>query len=77
MWNIYFANLDPSTQIRLKQILNTYKKEHKSTLLISSHDLQHTVEVCNRIVLLDKGKIVKDTPTTENTLQELEQFFGG
>lgn len=72
-----FANLDPSTQIRLKQILNTYKKEHKSTLLISSHDLQHTVEVCNRIVLLDKGKIVKDTPTTENTLQELEQFFGG
>lgn len=71
-----FANLDPRTQIRLKQVFKEYLAVHKTTLLISSHDLLHTVEVCHRIVLLDKGKVVKDTPTTETTLQELEQFFG-
>lgn len=72
-----FANLDPRTQIRLKQLFKEYIKTHQTTLLISSHDLLHTVEVCDRIVLLDKGKIIKDTPTTETTLQELEQYFGG
>lgn len=72
-----FANLDPRTQIRLKQLFKEYIETHQTTLLISSHDLLHTVEVCERIVLLDKGKVIKDTPTTETTLQELEQFFGG
>ena len=72
-----FANLDPSTQIRLKQFLKNYIETKQTTLLISSHDLQHTVDVCDRIVLLDKGVVVKDTPTTETTLQELEVFFAG
>lgn len=72
-----FANLDPSTQIRLKQFLKNYIETYQTTLLISSHDLQHTVDVCDRIVLLDKGIIVKDTPTTETTLKELEVFFAG
>lgn len=72
-----FANLDPSTQIRLKQFLKDYIETQHTTLLISSHDLQHTVDVCERIVLLDKGIVIKDTPTTETTLQELEIFFAG
>lgn len=72
-----FANLDPSTQIRLKQFFKNYIETQQTTLLISSHDLQHTVDVCERIVLLDKGIVVKDTPTTETTLQELERFFAG
>lgn len=72
-----FANLDPSTQIRLKQFLKNYIETNQTTLLISSHDLQHTVDLCDRIVLLDKGIIVKDTPTTETTLKELEVFFAG
>ena len=45
------------------------------TFLISSHDLAHTTEVSNRIVLLDKGELVKDIITTPETLQELEDFF--
>ena len=45
------------------------------TVLVSSHDLQHTVEVCNRIVALNKGEVVKDIQTSEETLQELEAFF--
>ncbi len=70
-----FANLDPTTVSRLKRILKEIASDSGRTLLVSSHDLQHTVEVCKRIVVLEKGKIVKDTPTTTETLMELETFF--
>lgn len=67
-----FANLDPSTQIRLKNML---KSESKLTTLISSHDLNHVTDVCNRIILLEKGKIIKDFMTNDSSLAELEQYF--
>jgi len=70
-----FANLDPTTQIRLKKILKKINAESHSTLLISSHDLGHITEVCERIVVLNKGGIIKDLKTSDETLKELEQFF--
>jgi ABC-2 type transport system ATP-binding protein len=70
-----FANLDPTTQIRLKKLLNDLTKESKSTVLISSHDLGHITEVCDRIVVLDKGDVVKDIKTSAATLKELETYF--
>ncbi len=45
------------------------------TLLISSHDLSHITEVCERIVVLNKGTVVKDIQTSEKTLKELESYF--
>jgi ABC-2 type transport system ATP-binding protein len=70
-----FNSLDPSSQIRLKNMLNTLKKEKQVTMLISSHDLNHVTEVCDRIAILEKGVIVKDIHTTESTLEELESYF--
>lgn len=70
-----FANLDPSTQIRLKKIIGTYRDNPAVTMLISSHDLAHVTEVCQRIVVLNKGHIVKDIRTSEHTLKDLEGFF--
>jgi len=70
-----FANLDPSSQIRLKNLLKGLHYQKNMTLLISSHDLSHVIEVCERIVILEKGEIVQDMQTTENTLQELEAYF--
>ncbi|MEZ5197752.1 MAG: ABC transporter ATP-binding protein [Bacteroidales bacterium] len=70
-----FNGLDPSTQIRLKNMLNTLKKENGMTMLISSHDLKHVTEVCDRITILEKGKIIHDIKTSENTLKELERYF--
>ena len=69
-----FANLDPSSQIRLKNLLKDLKRQGM-TMLISSHDLSHVIEVCDRIVLLEKGKVVEDMKTDENTLQQLESYF--
>ena len=70
-----FANLDPTTQIRLKKILKKINEESSSTFLISSHDLGHITEVCERIVVLNKGEVIKDLKTSGKTLKELEQFF--
>ncbi|ALR32275.1 ATP-binding protein [Chryseobacterium sp. IHB B 17019] len=70
-----FANLDPSTQIKLKNLIKELSKQDGVTFLISSHDLSHTTEVCNRIVVVNKGLLVKDILTTPETLKDLEQYF--
>jgi len=69
-----FNGLDPSTQIRLIQRLNKLKKDGV-TMLISSHDLNHVTEVCDRIVVLHQGNIAYDLETNENTLKQLEKYF--
>ena len=71
-----FANLDPTTQIRLKQIIKELSEQQDVTVLVSSHDLIHVTEVCERIVVLNKGEVVRDIETSTETLKELEVFFG-
>lgn len=72
-----FANLDPTTQIRLKKIIKELSAQKSVTVLISSHDLMHVTDVCERVVVLDKGQVVKDIYTSEATLKELELYFEG
>lgn len=70
-----FANLDPTTQFRLKKIIKDLADDKQTTVLVSSHDLAHTTEVSNRIVAMHKGEVVKDIYTSAETLAELEAFF--
>lgn len=70
-----FANLDPGSQIRLKSMLRTLNEEHGTTLILSSHDLAHVTDVCERIAVLEEGRIVKDMQTSSATLHELHRFF--
>lgn len=70
-----FNGLDPSTQIRLKNLLRELQIDRQVTMLISSHDLNHVTEVCDRIAILEKGIIVHDLKTSDNTLKELESYF--
>ena len=72
-----FANLDPSTQIRLKKIIKQLADDPNTTVLVSSHDLQHVTEVTQRVVLLEKGKVVMDKEKTAGTFAELENYFKG
>src|ERR1700742_1440588 len=51
-----FANLDPSSQMRLVRMLKEI--QHKVTVLVSSHDLNHITDVCDRILLMEKGRII-------------------
>jgi ABC-2 type transport system ATP-binding protein len=72
-----FANLDPSSQYQLRGIIKNFANAKQKTILISSHDLDHVTDVCSRIVILEKGKVIRDVAKTESTLAELEEFFTG
>jgi ABC-2 type transport system ATP-binding protein len=69
-----FANLDPGSRSWLKTKL---KKLHAEgvTIIVSSHDLNHITEICGRILLLEDGRTIRDTQTSRETLQELENYF--
>ena len=71
-----FNFLDPSSQNILKNMLTDYAKESGATILVSSHNLQHTVEISTRIALMEHGTIVKDLPNDNSSAaQELEDYF--
>lgn len=70
-----FANIDPTTQIRLKNLLKNLGDKNSMTTIVSSHDLNHVTDVCQRILLMEKGQIIKDIHTDVNTLAELESYF--
>ncbi len=70
-----FSNLDPTSQYRLRQIVKDFQQKNSCTFLISSHDLNHVAEVCGRIVILEKGKVVDDVTTSDETMMKLESYF--
>ncbi len=71
-----FNFLDPSSQNVLKHVLQDYSQQTGATILVSSHNLQHTVDISTRIVLLEEGRIIRDLPNTEGSArEELEQYF--
>ena len=71
-----FNFLDPSSQALIKHILKKYNEEYKATVIISSHNLNHTVDVCPRIALLEHGIILRDIFNDNNSAeQELEDYF--
>jgi len=59
IWDEPFSGLDPRSQEYLKQLLEQYKQEQQATIIISSHDLNHVAEICDRVVILDEGRIVR------------------
>ena len=71
-----FNFLDPSSQSIIKHILKDYSQQTGATILISSHNLNHTTDICPRIALLEDGKIIRDIDNVDNSAEkELEAYF--
>ena len=70
-----FANLDPSSQIRLIKILQEFNVDQKTTIIVSSHDLNHIAKLSTRILLMHKGEMIKDISVSTDTLDELVDYF--
>lgn len=70
-----FNALDPTSQMVLKNLIIDYHSSHDAITLVSSHDLNHITALCTRIVLMEKGNLIKDTVVDENTLSDLQQYF--
>lgn len=73
-----FENLDPSSQVRLKKLIDQEKVKNSTTFIISSHDLAHVTEICDRIVLLEKGKVIRDLKGEKSEMTRvLHEYFMG
>ena len=71
-----FNFLDPSSQNTLKHVLTEYNKRTGATILVSSHNLAHTIDISTRIALLEKGHIVRDLANADGSARaELENYF--
>ncbi|MCK6562063.1 ABC transporter ATP-binding protein [candidate division KSB1 bacterium] len=70
-----FPHLDPTTVLRLLRMLKDFHLQQQATVLISSHDLNHVTEVCERIAILEKGVIIHDLQRDDATLATLQAYF--
>lgn len=72
-----FNFLDPSSQNSLKHILKDYNTQSGATVIVSSHNLAHTIDISERIALLENGRIIKDLSNHGGCARnELEEYFG-
>lgn len=71
-----FNFLDPSSQLAIKSLLTTYNKEHGATIIVSSHNLTHTIDICTRVTLLEHGRIIRDySKDYADMTSEIENYF--
>ena len=71
-----FNFLDPSSQSIIKHMLKEYNQQTGATILVSSHNLNHTVDVCPRIALMEQGHIIRDIDNHDGSAEkELEDYF--
>lgn len=71
-----FNFLDPSSQGAMKHLLTQYNRETGATILVSSHNLQHTVDISPRIALMESGHIIRSIDNQNGEAKaELENYF--
>ena len=71
-----FNFLDPTSQNTLKRIIEDYNRQTGATVIVSSHNLTHTVDISTRILLMEHGEIKRDiTNVDEQSVKELNDYF--
>jgi ABC-2 type transport system ATP-binding protein len=70
-----FANLDPTTQLRLVDMIKQMAADKSMCIIVSSHDINHIAEVSSRILLMEKGSIIKDFAGGDTAYDELVEYF--
>lgn len=72
-----FNYLDPSSQITIARLIEHTCKDFGTTVILSSHNLSFVADISTRILLLEKGVIVKDLHNTAGAAKaELNEYFG-
>ena len=67
------SGLDPKQLIEIRKIITNIGQE--KTILLSSHIIQEIKAVCNRIIMIDKGKIIIDKTLNEFEGEIEEKFL--
>ena len=71
-----FNFLDPTSQNLLKKMIESYNRETGATVIISSHNLTHTVDISTRILLMEHGELKRDIVNIDDeSIKELNEYF--
>jgi ABC-2 type transport system ATP-binding protein len=70
-----FNFLDPSSQIEIRDMILKLNKELQTTVLISSHNLNYTTEISDRLKKKKKGLILIDKSNSPEVIEELNNYF--
>lgn len=57
------TGLDPNQLVQIRNLIKEVGKE--KTVLLSTHIMQEVEEMCSRVIIINKGEIVLDSPTSE------------
>lgn len=64
------ASLDPEIAVKVREFLKKQKEKYKVSMLFTSHNMSEVEEMCDRVIILNHGKIVaEDTP--ENLVRKI------
>ncbi len=75
------SGLDPNQLVEIRSLIKEFGKE--KTVLLSTHIMQEVEAICDRIIIINQGKIVADNKTSEiaNTIVQMDyvsvEFSGG
>ena len=71
-----FNYLDPSSQIVVARLIREMNRDLGTTVLVSSHNLNSISDICERILLLEKGNLVMDKPHVPGSIDpDMEAYF--
>ncbi|WP_018109710.1 ABC transporter ATP-binding protein [Bacteroides propionicifaciens] len=65
-----FNFLDPTAQENTKKLLAKIHSDTETTILVSSHNLEHLLTICTRVILLENGVVIKDVKGDAAVYQE-------
>lgn len=68
------TGLDPRSKREVQQIVRELRQDFDTTILLTTHDMNEADTLCDRVAIMDNGKIVAlDTPDNLKKMPELQQ----
>lgn len=69
------ASLDPKTALLVNNMTENIIKENKITTLMVTHNLEHALEMGNRLIMMHKGEIILDIKGQEKSAMDIPQLL--
>ena len=69
------TGLDPRSKIDVQHFVEELREQHDATILITTHDMEEAEALCDRVAIIDQGKIIA-LGTTEELRQTVTQLMG-
>ncbi|MGF7047907.1 ABC-2 type transport system ATP-binding protein [Paenibacillus sp. DS2015] len=63
--------LDVTVKVRIREFIKKMNQAKGTTVILTTHDMQDIEEICNRIIIIDEGKILYD-----GSVQSIKDHFG-